>query len=92
MAQQIPKTVSTVIIRMDRMRYLDQSGLYTFEVVLIDLKNKGITVLFVHVLEQPKYRMERVKLIPSLIPRDQIFDNFEQCTSAIINVLRGNLS
>ena len=65
------------------MQYLDQSGLYTLEDVLIDLKNAGITVLFVHVLEQPKYMMERVKLIPSLIPEDQIFDDFAACTSYI---------
>lgn len=68
---------------MDRMQYLDQSGLYTLEDVLMDLKNAGVTLLFVHVLEQPKYMMERVKLIPSLIPEDQIFDDFEACTSYI---------
>lgn len=83
LAKQIPRTASIVIIRMDRMQYLDQSGLYTLEDVLIDLKNSGIKVLFVSVLEQPKYMMERVKLIPSLIPRDQIFDNFGECTSAL---------
>ncbi len=83
LAKQIPKTASTVVIRMDRMQYLDQSGLYTLEDVLMDLKNAGITILFVHVLEQPKYMMERVKLIPSLIAEDQIFDNFEACTSYI---------
>lgn len=83
LAKQIPKTASTVVIRMDRMQYLDQSGLYILEDVLIDLKNAGITVLFVHVLEQPKYMMERVKLIPSLIPEDQIFDDFAACTAYI---------
>lgn len=83
LAKQIPKTASTVVIRMDRMQYLDQSGLYMLEDVLIDLKNAGITVLFVHVLEQPKYMMERVKLIPSLIPEDQIFDDFAACTAYI---------
>ncbi len=83
LAKQIPETASTVIIRMDRMQYLDQSGLYTLEDVLIDLKRVGVKVLFVDVLEQPKYMMERVKLIPSLIPKDQIFNNFEDCTSYI---------
>jgi len=83
LAKQIPKTASMVVIRMDRMQYLDQSGLYTLEEVLMDLKNAGVTILFVHVLEQPKYMMERVKLIPSLIPEEQIFDDFEACTSYI---------
>ncbi|WP_127139040.1 SulP family inorganic anion transporter [Flagellimonas oceanensis] len=83
LAKQIPKTASTVVIRMDRMQYLDQTGLYTLEDILIDLKNEAITVLFVHVLEQPKYMMERVDLIPSLIPENQIFDDFEACTNFI---------
>ena len=83
MAKQIPKTASMVVIRMDRMQYLDQSGLYTLEDILIELKNEAITVLFVHVLEQPKYMMERVDLIPSLIPENQIFDDFEACTNFI---------
>jgi len=83
LAKQIPKTASTVVIRMDRMQYLDQSGLYTLEDVLIDLKKAGVKVLFVHVLQQPKYMMERVELIPSLIPEDQIFETFEECTSYI---------
>lgn len=89
LAKQIPKTASTVIIRMDRMQYLDQSGLYTLEDVLIDLKNEGITVLLVHVQEQPKYMMERVNLIPSLVSEDQIFDDFEECTAFIKSKDRG---
>jgi len=83
LAKQIPKTASTVVIRMDRMQYLDQSGLYTLEDVVMDLKKSDIKVLFVGVLEQPKYMMERVKLIPSLVSENQIFNSFEECTSAI---------
>lgn len=83
LAKQIPKTASTVVIRMDRMQYLDQSGLYTLEDVVMDLKKSNIKVLFVGVLEQPKYMMERVKLIPSLVSENQIFSSFEECTSAI---------
>ncbi|MFH6603228.1 SulP family inorganic anion transporter [Maribacter algicola] len=79
LAQQIPKTASTVIIRMDRMQYMDQSGLYTLEDILIDLRKSGITVLFVDVLRQPRYMMERVDVIPDLIPEDNIFDTFEEC-------------
>jgi len=83
LAKQIPITASTVFIRMDRMQYLDQSGLYSLEDVLIELKKSGTQVLLVHVLEQPRYMMERVNLIPSLIPEAQIFETFGQCTSYI---------
>ncbi|OWW26616.1 sodium-independent anion transporter [Zobellia sp. OII3] len=79
LADQIPRSASTVIIRMDRMQYMDQSGLYTLEDVLIDLHNSKIEVLFVDVLKQPRYMMERVDLIPDLIPTEHIFDTFDDC-------------
>ena len=79
LANQIPRTASTVIIRMDRMQYMDQSGLYTLEDVLIDLLNSNIEVLLVDVLDQPRYMMERVDLIPDLIPKDRIFETFDEC-------------
>ncbi|MEO1010667.1 MAG: SulP family inorganic anion transporter [Bacteroidota bacterium] len=87
LADQIPYTASTVIIRMDRMQYMDQSGLYTLEDILLDLRKSGIRVLFVDVLRQPRYMMERVDLIPDLIHEQYIFENFEQCLEWIkINV------
>ena len=79
LANQIPRSASTVIIRMDRMQYMDQSGLYTLEDVLIDLLNSNIEVLLVDVLEQPRYMMERVDLIPDLIPKERIFETFDEC-------------
>lgn len=79
LANQIPRTANTVIVRMGRMQYLDQSGLFTLEDVLIDLKKSGITILFVDVLKQPRFMMERVKIIPNLIPEEHIFENFAEC-------------
>ncbi|MBO0590986.1 SulP family inorganic anion transporter [Cellulophaga sp. E16_2] len=78
LANQIPKTASTVIIRMGRMQYMDQSGLYTLEDVLIDLKKSNIIILFVGVLKQPRYMMERVDVIPDLIPEEHIFTTFDE--------------
>ncbi|ADV47635.1 sulphate transporter [Cellulophaga algicola DSM 14237] len=79
LSKQIPKNASTVIIRMGRMQYMDQSGLYTLEDVLIDLKKENINILFVNVLKQPRYMMERVNIIPHLIPEKHIFTNFTAC-------------
>ncbi len=79
LANQIPKNASTVIIRMDRMQYIDQSGLYALEDVLIDLRKSEIDVLFVDVLRQPRYMMERVDIIPDLIPEENIFETFDDC-------------
>ena len=78
---QIPATADTVIIRLEKMQYMDQSGLYAMEDVLQDLKTKNIEVLFVDLLDQPRYMMERIDIIPDLIPEKHIFKTFEECTN-----------
>lgn len=79
LSQQIPLTAKTVVIRLGRMQYMDQSGLYAMEDVLIDLKSKKMNVLFVGLLKQPRYMMERIDIIPDLIPQEHIFKNFKEC-------------
>ncbi|MBL4887580.1 MAG: SulP family inorganic anion transporter, partial [Flavobacteriaceae bacterium] len=79
LAKQIPDTATTIIIRMDRMPYIDQSGLYAMEDVLVDLIKNGKKVLMVSVLEQPKYLLERIDIIPDLVSKEQIFSTFDEC-------------
>jgi len=85
LSKQIPDTATTVIIRMGRMQYIDQSGLYAMEDVLVDLVNKGIKVLFVDVMEQPRYLLEGIDIIPDLVATDQIFEDFDSCLTWIKN-------
>ncbi|MDC6350859.1 SulP family inorganic anion transporter [Zeaxanthinibacter sp. PT1] len=87
LAEQIPATADAVIIRMGRMQYMDQSGLYAMEDVIIELRRKDIIVLLVDVLPQPKYMMERIDIIPDLIPKEHIFENFKDCVNWVkVNV------
>jgi SulP family sulfate permease len=80
---QIPDTAKTVILRLGRMQYMDQSGLYAMEDMLQYLNSKNIQVLFVGLLKQPKYMMERIGIIPELIPREYIFKDFKLCLNWI---------
>jgi len=77
--KQIPTTASTIIIRMDRMEYIDQSGLYALEDSIVELKKDGKNVLVVDMQTQPKYMMERIDIIPDLIPEKFIFADFKTC-------------
>lgn len=79
LALQIPSTAALVIMRLGRMQYMDQSGLYAMEDMLLDLKSKNIRVVFVGLLKQPRYMMERIDIIPDFIPEEQIFDKFSDC-------------
>jgi SulP family sulfate permease len=87
---QIPITASTVIIRLGRMPYIDQSGLYAMEDVLQELGKNKIQILFVNLLKQPRYMMERIDIIPDLIPEEYIFDNFDDSISWIKENVKDN--
>ncbi|ADQ17967.1 sulphate transporter [Leadbetterella byssophila DSM 17132] len=75
---QIPNDAQYVIIRMDRVPYIDQSGLYALEDILADLKRRKKTVLLIGLKEQPRYMLERLELIPNAVPRDRVFKTFDQ--------------
>ena len=77
--KQIPDSATVVIIRLRRMTYMDQSGLFTMEDTLEELAKNGKTVLLIGLGSQPRYLLERVKVIPNLIHRDHIFEQFNDC-------------
>ena len=79
LSKQIPDTATTIIIRMGKMPYMDQSGLYAMEDILLDLTSSGKEVLMVDVLKQPKYMMERINIIPKLIDENHVFSSFNEC-------------
>lgn len=78
LAKQIPETATAVIIRMERMQYMDQSGLYAVEEVVRDLRAADVRVVLVNLMKQPQYMMERIDIIPDLIPENQIFSSFTE--------------
>jgi len=82
---QIPNTASTAILRLGRMQYIDQTGLYALEDMLFELKKRGVCVLFVNVLKQPKYMMEKIDIIPDLIPQEHIFKDFDTAVNWVKN-------
>jgi len=83
LSKQIPDTARAVVIRMNKVPYMDQSGLYAMEDVLIDLANQGKTVIITGLQKQPRYMMERVDMIPNLIKKDQLSDGFVDCVLSL---------
>ena len=63
------------------MNYIDQSGLYALEDILVDLAKKKIAL--VNIPNQPLLMMERIGIIPDLVPISMIFDDFKECTNWI---------
>lgn len=78
LAKQIPDTATHLIIRMERVPYIDQSGLYAIEDLVLRLKQSTIKVLLVNLTEQPRMMMENIDIIPDLISEQEIFNDFKQ--------------
>ncbi len=75
---QLPTSTQVVVLRLERMAYIDQSGLYALEEVLTDLRNQQIDVLFVGLNEQPRVLLENIEVVPGLVPEAQVFRTFRQ--------------
>ena len=84
-SNQIPKSATILIIRMSKVPYIDQSGLFALEDVLLDLNQKEIEILFVGIQKQPEYLMKTIGIIGKLIPEKRVFDDFEPCKKHVLD-------
>ncbi len=75
----IPADIKTVIIRMRRVNFMDQSGAYAMETAVKDMQAQGIEVLMTIIQPQPNYIMHSTSLIPNVISEDKTFKTFEDC-------------
>ena len=80
-------SLDTVIIRMDKVPYIDQSGLYAMEDAIQYLHSKNVKVVFTDLHGQPETMFDRFKIIPDLIPKEYCFRNFTECVNWLKNSL-----
>ncbi len=71
--------IEYVVIRMDKVPYVDQSGLYAMENAIMDLHAQDIKVLFIDIHGQPLHIFKKFELIPDLIDPELCFDDFQSC-------------
>lgn len=92
MMQKLP-TVEIVVIRMARVPYVDQSGLYALEDAILELQSRGVAVVFTGMSDQVRSMMERINLIPGLVDYKYSFADFKQCRTWLSERLEnGDLS
>lgn len=68
--------VSIVIFRMCNVPTIDQSGMYAIEDAILELHKKKMTVIIAGIQKQPLDMLKNIRLVPSLIPEEHIFENF----------------
>ena len=79
LSKQLPHTANTVVLRLGKMHYMDQSGLFAMEDVLLEMRDKNLRIVFVGLNKQTRYMMEKIDIIPDVVPEHQIFKNFREC-------------
>ena len=78
MTQALPE-VEVVIMRMRKVPYIDQSGMYAIEDALMALREKNVLVLITEIQEQPKDMLMRIGIVPGLIADQHLYDDFSSC-------------
>lgn len=71
--------IKTVVIRMKRVTFMDQSGAYALETAIKDLQAQGIEVLMTIIQPQADAILHKTHIIPTLISEEQTFKTFEDC-------------
>ena len=87
MMMNIPQETEIVIIRMKKVAFMDQSGLYAMESIVQDMQKMNITVMMTMVQPQPMQMMTSIQLIPMTIPGKLVFSSIEAC-SKYLNELK----
>jgi SulP family sulfate permease len=65
-----------VILRLDRVPFVDQSGAYALHETLSGLEQRGVNVLVVGLCEQPSELLTRLSIVPGAVPVERTFDSF----------------
>ena len=76
--------VKYVILRMENVPMIDQSGMYAIEDAVLELERKGIDVVITGIQEQPKAMLENIGLIPELVPYEDIYEDFSDALKAVM--------
>ncbi|MEZ4857466.1 MAG: SulP family inorganic anion transporter [Flavobacteriaceae bacterium] len=87
LSKEIPTEASHVIIRMAEVPYIDQSGLYAMEEVLLDLNQRNIQPIFEGLQEQVGAKLESIDIIPDLVPKECLFEDFKSAMVFIKEVV-----
>lgn len=87
--KNIGGSVKILVIRMDRVPYVDQSGIYALENAILDLALRDIEVVITGLQKQPKDLLASIGIIPNLVPENQVFDDIEASFQWVRAYLKG---
>jgi SulP family sulfate permease len=66
-----------LVLRMERVTYMDQSGIYALQDVLIDLEAAGLKVLVVGLPQDQIEQLKAMHIVPDLLFEENIYQDFD---------------
>ncbi|MCC8957288.1 SulP family inorganic anion transporter [Bradyrhizobium sp. Pear77] len=76
-----------LVLRMDRVRFMDQSGAYALQDALIDLKAAGQRILIVGLPVAQLDILKTLHLVPDVVPEKDLFEDFRSLKNSLPCVL-----
>lgn len=76
-----------LVLRMDRVSFMDQSGAYALQDALVDLKSAGVRTLIVGLPVAQFDILEALHVIPDVVPEKDLFPDFPSLKTALSRVL-----
>lgn len=76
--------IKYVVIRMEKVPFMDQTGLYALEEAILSLEQKRVQVLLTGLQKQPADMMRRIKIIPELVSDNHIFRCFNDAIAFLV--------
>ena len=77
---------------MERVPFIDQSGLYALQDVLKYLRKKQIVLFFTGIQQEPREQLFRMGIIPELIQEQNLYNSFAHAADELERFLKDNPS
>jgi SulP family sulfate permease len=82
-ARQAAAQSRVLVLRMDRISYMDQTGVYALKDALTSLNAAGVRVLVVGISVAHLDLLERLQVIPAVLPKSDVFSDFDALKKAL---------
>jgi SulP family sulfate permease len=66
------------VLRMERVTYMDQSGIYALQDVLVDLEAAGLKVIVVGLPQDQIDQLKAMHIVPAVLSEKDFFQNFDE--------------
>lgn len=86
-ARQAALQSRLLVLRMDRISYMDQTGVYALENALTRLTAAGVRVLVVGISVTHVDLLEKLQVIPAVVPRSDVFADFGALRNALPGII-----